>query len=266
MGNAALPAKQSLAVTVLGLGEAGAAIGSDLAGRGLTVRGWDPLPGLSVPGVEIASGAAAAVKGSDVVLSINSAAAALVVAREVRPALGPGALFADLNTAAPAVKRQVADQLPGVPFADVALVAPVPGKGLATPALVSGSGADRFAEQFGELGMPVTVIGYEAGAAAARKLVRSVFAKGAAAAAGEALEAAEQLGCADWLWADLADTLAGADGNLLERWIEGSRVHAVRRSEEMHAAAEMLSEVGVEPWMASAAENRLRALAAGVAR
>ena len=44
-------------------------------------------------------------------------------------------------------------------FADVALIGIVPSTGLATPALASGAGAERFAALFRPLGMPVDVVG-----------------------------------------------------------------------------------------------------------
>jgi 3-hydroxyisobutyrate dehydrogenase-like beta-hydroxyacid dehydrogenase len=109
--------------------------------------------------------------------------------------------------------------------------------------------------------MPVTQLGDEVGAAAARKLTRSVFAKGLAAAIGESLAAAERLGFEEWLHADLERTLSEADGALLERLIEGSRLHAARRVDEMRAAVEMLDELGLEPRVAAAAEVWLRSLA-----
>ena len=138
----------------------------------------------------------------------------------------------------------------------------MPGRGLRTPALASGPGAERFAAVLGALGMPVTTVGPEVGAASARKLARSIFAKGLAAAVGEALEAAERLGCRDWLYADLERTLAAADGALLDRLIEGSRRHAGRRADEMEAAVALLEELAIEPRIAAAAEAWLRSLAA----
>jgi 3-hydroxyisobutyrate dehydrogenase-like beta-hydroxyacid dehydrogenase len=110
--------------------------------------------------------------------------------------------------------------------------------------------------------MPVTAIGPEPGAAAARKLVRSVFMKGLAAAIGEALDAAGRLGARDELHDDIAATLTGADAALLERLVDGSVRHAARRAEEMAAARAMLDELGVEPRSAAASEAWLRSLAA----
>ena len=66
-----------------------------------------------------------AVRGADVVLSLNSAAVALAAAARVVDELGGDTLYADLNTASPQLKRELAAALP-VQFADVALVGVVP--------------------------------------------------------------------------------------------------------------------------------------------
>jgi 3-hydroxyisobutyrate dehydrogenase-like beta-hydroxyacid dehydrogenase len=248
-------------VAVLGLGEAGSAIARDLVSAGVRVRGFDPAPGPMPQGVEDAGAPGEAVRGADAVLSLNSAVVAVEVAQSAAAGLAADQLFADLNTAAPAVKRSVAAAAAPAAFTDVALIGAVPGKGVHTPALASGAGAVRFAEVFGGLGMPVTVVGAEPGAAAARKLARSVFAKGLAAAIGEALAAAERLGCGEWMYSELDLTLTAADGALLRRLVDGSLLHAARRHEEMVAAVAMLEELDVEPRVAKAARDWLGSLA-----
>jgi 3-hydroxyisobutyrate dehydrogenase-like beta-hydroxyacid dehydrogenase len=252
-----------LTVAVLGLGEAGSAIAADLVAAGLTVRGYDPAV-RGVDGVEDFGDEAQAARGADVVLSVNAAAAAVDAARVAAAELRGGQLFADLNTAAPELKRELAGVIDptGAAFADVALLHPVPGNGIRTPTFVSGSGAEAFAEAMAPLGMPVTDLGSEPGEAAARKLARSVFMKGLAAAVEESLEAGEALGCADWLRKDLEQTLEGADASIVGRLLEGSRRHAVRRTEEMAAASAMLEKLGVEPRIARAAEAALRSRSA----
>lgn len=249
-------------IAVLGLGEAGSAIAVDLAAAGVRVLGFDPAQP-APDGVEGMPHAADAAAPAAVVLSINAASVAMEVAEAVAPALEPGRLYADLNTAAPALKRALAGvvERTGAAFADVALMEPVPDWGARTPALASGSGADRFADVFGGLGMPVTGVGDEPGAAAARKLARSVFMEGQAAAIGEALAAAERLGCEPWLSADIESTLTRADGRLLPQVVDGSRKHAGRRVDEMAAAVAMLEELEVEPRVAAASEAWLRSLA-----
>lgn len=227
------------------------------------MRAWDPNPRAEPP-LPLADGAAAAVAGSDLVLSVNTAAAALEAARAALPELRPGVVYADLNTAAPAVKVALAELIEptGAAFADVALMAPVPGHGLRTPALASGSGASEFARRAGALGMPVAVIEGPPGAAAARKLLRSVFMKGLAAAMIESLRAAEAAGCASWLRQEIAGALDGPGQPLVGRLLEGSLRHAARRALELDAAAELLRDLGVEPRVAVAARSWLAELEA----
>ena len=247
------------AIAVLGLGEAGGRIAADLAAAGAEVRGFDPASSTGPAGVLRAGDAASAVAGCDVVLSINSAAAARAAAEAARPALGPGSVFADLNTAAPELKRELASLVGGAAFADVALLGPVPVRGLRTPALASGGGAGAFADVLGPLGMPVEVVSAEPGDAAARKLLRSVFMKGLAASAVESLDAAAAAGQFEWLEREIAEVI-GAD--LLRRLVDGSRRHAARRVDEMEAATELLATLGVDPQVARASAAVLMRLAA----
>jgi 3-hydroxyisobutyrate dehydrogenase-like beta-hydroxyacid dehydrogenase len=245
---------------VLGLGEAGSRIASDLAAAGADVRGYDPA-GIEAPGVEVVPDTAAAVRGCHVVLSLNSARVALDVARTALPAVEREAVYADLNTGSPQLKQELAALAAdaGRQFADVALLGGVPARGAATPALASGAGAQAFAEALRPFGMPVSVVSDRAGDAAAMKLVRSVFMKGLAAAAVESVEAAEAGGHADWLRGEIAAVIGEP---LLERLLEGSRRHAARRTDEMEAARDLLVELGVEPRIAAASAAVLADLAA----
>jgi 3-hydroxyisobutyrate dehydrogenase-like beta-hydroxyacid dehydrogenase len=228
-------------VAVLGLGEAGSRIAGDLAAAGCTVHGWDPARRLDDIGN--AESDVAAVRDADVVLSLNAAAFALDVASHVSAALRADALYADLNTTAPALKRELAQAVP-VAFADVALVGIVPADGLRTPALASGRGAHRFAALFRPLGMPVDVVGPDPGDAAGLKLLRSVFMKGLAALILEGVGAARAVGAEDWLRDQMAREL-GSDGeSLVERLIDGTYAHSVRREHEVRDALEALENSG----------------------
>jgi 3-hydroxyisobutyrate dehydrogenase-like beta-hydroxyacid dehydrogenase len=250
-------------IAVLGLGEAGAAITADLLAAGAAVSGWDPVAEPDLDGLQPAAGATEAVAGAAVALSVNRAAVALELAVEVAPAMSSGAVFADLNTAAPDLKAKLAAPVEagGARFADVALLAPVPGRGLATPALVSGSGAEALVAVLAPLGASLEALGPRPGEAAERKLLRSVFVKGMAIAALESLEAARAAGCEEWLLGQLVATLEGADAALLDRWLGGSRAHASRRAEEMEAAAAMLEGLGTSAPISRAAREWFEQLA-----
>lgn len=243
-------------VAVLGLGEAGVRLAADLVAAGAIVHGYDP----AVPGG--AADTQTAVKDADVVLSVNSGSAALAAAESALPALRHEAVYADLNTAAPALKQAIAARAAdaGVAFADVALLGPVPARGLSTPTVASGTGAARFAELMIPLGMPVEVVSERAGDAATLKLLRSVFMKGLAASVVESLAAAEAAGTRDWLEREIAGVIGEP---LLARLVEGSHEHAGRRVDEMEAARDLLLTLGVEPRIATASASLLADLAAG---
>lgn len=247
-------------VAVLGLGEAGGRLAADLAAAGVEIQGFDPDPARDVPSISRSSDIASAVAGCEVVLSVNSARAALDAAEAALPELQAGGIYADANTATPELKRELAGLAAeaGVGFADVALLGPIPTRGLTAPVLASGTAASAFAGVFAPLGMPVEVVSDEAGDAAAPKLVRSVFMKGLAAAVVESMQAAEALGRAGWLEQEI-EAMIGR--SFLERALEGSRKHAVRRVDEMEAARDLLLELGVEPLIATACAAQLAELA-----
>jgi 3-hydroxyisobutyrate dehydrogenase-like beta-hydroxyacid dehydrogenase len=253
-----------LRVAVLGLGEAGSEIARDLVAAGADVRGYDPKVS-SPEGVAGRANEADAVADAELVLSVNSSHDAMTALRNAQPGLRPQTLWADLNTASPGVKAALAETAApgGVVVVDVALMSPVPGKGLRTPMVVSGDGAARYAELLAGLGIEVEVLPGPAGTAISRKLLRSVFYKGLAAAVVEALAGATAAGCADWLTDNVRAELAGFDERTFDRLVEGTHTHAVRRADEMTAAAEQLRELGVQPRVAAAARDLLTELADG---
>jgi 3-hydroxyisobutyrate dehydrogenase-like beta-hydroxyacid dehydrogenase len=248
-------------IAVLGLGEAGSLFARDLVDAGAKVVGYDP----AVPhceGIPSASSEAEAVDGAALVLALTPAADAPTALRNAVPALRPGQLYADLSTASDQVKRSLAAICAptGARFADVALMSPVPGRGVRTPMLASGPAAPQVAQTLGEFGATVEVVGAEPGEAAVRKLLRSIFYKGLAAAVTEALDTAERYDLGDWLRAEIAQELDRSDAFTVERLVEGSRKHAERRAHEMEAAAAMARGVGVEPHIADAARLVLEGL------
>jgi 3-hydroxyisobutyrate dehydrogenase-like beta-hydroxyacid dehydrogenase len=255
----------ALTVAVLGLGEAGGTIARDLVAAGARVRGYDPVAP-APPGVTAARSDADACQGADLVLSLTTAGEAENALDQALDSLGDAAgrtVYADANTASAGLKQRlaaVAEQT-GVPFADIAIMAPVPGRGLGVPMTVSGPAAETVARLLGGCGAAVSVLPGPAGAAATRKLLRSVFYKGMAAAAIEALRAARAAGCEDWLREHIAAELAAADAGTLARLERGSYQHARRREHEMAAASELLDELSVPPRVARASQRWLNELA-----
>ncbi|NMO56114.1 NAD(P)-dependent oxidoreductase [Actinoplanes sp. TBRC 11911] len=248
-------------IAVLGLGEAGGRIAGELAAAGAVVAGFDPRLG-APDGVRAAASDADACRDAGLVLSVNSAHDALDALRQSLSALRAGTIWADLNTASPALKTALRDAAGGrADVVDVALMAPVPGRGLRTPMTMSGPAAGRAAALLRAYGAEIEVLDGSVGEAATRKLLRSVFYKGLAAAVIEALEAARAAGLEDWLAGNIRAELTRSDAGTLDRLVDGSHAHAVRRTEEMAAAADLLTELGVAPRVAGASRDWLADLA-----
>lgn len=245
-------------IAILGIGEAGGALACDLIAKGVQVRGWDPEPRNLPRELEFAASNPEAASSADIVLSVNWASVAIEVATEVAPVLQPDQLYADLNTAAPQLKRDIATIIEkmGVSFVDAALMEPVLPKGLGTQVYASGSGAESFTNKMTPLGMPVTYLDREAGNAATHKLVRSIMYKGVAAVILECLQAAEALNMSEYARAQMLKIIY--DEAMIDRFVSGSIKHAERRVHEMEAVVEMLNSIGVSAFTSHAAVQRLK--------
>ena len=252
-------------IALFGLGEAGTAIGADLATAGAEVHGYDPGTVATPVGVQRHDDASSTVADCDLVIALTAAADAPTALQQALHAIPRGAIYADLATSAAGLKQRLAAEATDASllFVDVALMAPVPGKGLRTPALASGSGASAFVEMMTPLGMPVELAGETAGDAATRKLLRSVVMKGLAALIAESMHAAHAAGFADETWENIVGQITVADEALIRRLVDGTAPHAVRRLHEMEASADMLDELGVEPVMTRSTVESLRRFAAG---
>ena len=92
-----------------------------------------------------------------------------------------------------------------------------------------------------------------------------MFYKGLAAAVVEALAAARAVGLEEWLRQNISAELTRADASTVDRLVTGSRVHAVRRTHEMAAAADLLDELGVPARVTRASRDWLAELASEAA-
>jgi 3-hydroxyisobutyrate dehydrogenase-like beta-hydroxyacid dehydrogenase len=246
--------------TVFGLGEAGSLIAADLAAAGQQVRGFDPADVTTPAGVERCDDPQTAVAEAGVVLALTASADAATALCQALAEIPAAAIYADLSTSSAVVKRRLAELAAtrDLAFADVALMSIVPGNGLRTPALASGSGAAAFEAVLAPLGMPVEAVGEQAGDAATRKLLRSVVIKGLSALLIEAMHAADAAGFSAETWQNLVDQFTTADGKFLRRMVEGTAPHAVRRLHEMEAAADLLTDLGIDPVMTRSTVESLR--------
>lgn len=233
-------------IAVLGLGEAGSIYAADLAGRGATVTATDPRVDSAPSGVHLAPSVGEAVHGAEIILSLVTGHAAQEALAAALPAMDGTGIFADMNTASPEEKRRLSQRAAaaGIPFGDVAILAPVPRARIDTPLIVSGAAEEAITDRLSALGIPTTGVGPEAGVAAGLKLLRSVFMKGLAATVLEAATAAEAIGAREWVLGQIASELGPSGEALVEHLLESTQRHAVRRAAEMRATRSFLDSLG----------------------
>ncbi|ETX30632.1 3-hydroxyisobutyrate dehydrogenase [Roseivivax isoporae] len=112
-------------IAFIGLGNMGAPMAANLVTAGHDVTGYDRAD-VVVPGVTMAAGAAEAVRGAEVVLTMLPNGNILrAVADEIVPAMQPGAVFLDCSTVDVESARAVAEQARAAGLS--ALDAPVSG-------------------------------------------------------------------------------------------------------------------------------------------
>jgi 3-hydroxyisobutyrate dehydrogenase-like beta-hydroxyacid dehydrogenase len=246
-------------IGVIGLGEAGRMLASSLAASA-DVRGWDPAPVDPITGVRVCTTASDAVSGAELVLAVTSAKHAVSAQSAALPSMLPGAIYADCATAGPTLKRRLANTATeaGVLFADVAIMAPVRRGPSATPMVMSGPGAHHAAELLTTHGLAAEAIDGAAGAAAARKLLRSMLIKGVTGVMIETLRTAEAEGLLPWFHDHLLDALSSQTPESLQGLLDGTVIHSIRRVDEMDAARQMAQEAGQDAQITTAVADLLR--------
>ena len=87
------------------------------------------------------------------------------------------------------------------------------------------------------------------GEAAARKLLRSILAKGMAGVLIDCLWAAESMGLQDWAFEEIQREFDSSSAATAKRYLSGTALHLKRRQIEMMDVTEMLAEVGYQSTM-----------------
>lgn len=251
-------------VCLLGFGEVGQALVSDLRGRVGELRAWDlrfpeagSAPGRAAQRLEVvaAPDARTAVADCELVISAVTAAQIFEAARSVAPHLAPGAWYFDLNSTSPSAKQRtgVLIEEAGGRFVEAAIMSPIAPRNAASPMLLGGAHAEAFLPRARELGFLGTeVFSARLGAASAAKMCRSVVVKGLEALVLESLIAARRHGVEQ----AVLDSLQGLR---IDSWRDSSRymmsralLHGRRRAEEMREVARTVEEAGVTPRMSGA--------------
>ena len=199
-------------------------------------------------GVQIHPGIGDWLAESDCVLSCVVGTQSLEVTRECLAYLKPGALFADLTTAAPERKRlagaEAAQQR--VDYVDVAIMGAIAYLREKTPLLCSGAEADAFVELLLAAGATARALpASQPGDAITLKILRSVFTKGMEALAVEVLLAAERQQLRPALYEVLKDIDQAPLPAFLEMLVSTHVVHATRRLHEVEEAERQLASLGI---------------------
>jgi 3-hydroxyisobutyrate dehydrogenase-like beta-hydroxyacid dehydrogenase len=262
-----------MTIAILGLGEAGSRFAHDLAQKGVKIIGFDPKfrkvaeirnpsPEIVPPSVSVTKSNREAAEQADIILSVNLSTVSEDVAKEVLPVLNSSKIYAEMNTSSPQKKQKIYDLLKntGVQYVDLAIMAPVPPKGIMTPFWLSGNGAQAFYDALKHLNLNMKVLSDEVGEASKLKLLRSIVYKGVAAVICEAVEAGQAFGLEPYIREQIKSIIGHEDDALIDHFIKGSKTHAQRRMHEMEAVCEMLKTADIEPFMSQAAYENLNKL------
>ncbi len=196
----------------------------------------------------------------DVVISCVTGAMAASVAEEAAPFLRAGHVYADVNTAAPRVKEQVAGivEPTGAWFVDAAMMGAIPTFLHRVPILASGGGAERFRLAMLPYGMNIRVIGPKPGQASAIKMFRSIFMKGMLSLFIEMLTATHRYGVDEIVLGSIAESMDSVP------FLETARlqmtkgvVNAERMAHEMEQVIATLEGMNLPAGMSHAAMEKL---------
>lgn len=250
-------------VTFLGLGEAASDLARSLTNQGLELVAFDQANPKN-PAVPLLATLELAVQNADVVISLNSASGSIRAAELAANLLKPGALFCDLNTSTPFLKRRLAEILPPESFVDGSLLQ-TPGEAHNQFDLaVSGIGASKFADIFSSTNLNINYVSDVAGEAAARGLIRSIFEQGIAAVLTDTLWAAKSLGLHEWAFDEIKREFDTSSSQTAQRYLDDTQQHPKRHSVQMADVVEMLSEAGHESTMVRGVELTLSRVIHGV--
>lgn len=191
----------------------------------------------------------------DWIVSAVTADQSLEAAKAAVAWLHPGQIFFDINSVSPQRKQESAAHVSaaGAVYLDMAVMAPVHPRGHRTPVLLAGPADAAATRALANLGFDFEVVGPDAGAATAIKMVRSLFVKGLEAITVEALLAAEASGCLDYILKSLGGSFPGLGWPDFPRYqFERTLTHGVRRAAEMRESAATLRELGGNDRLADA--------------
>ncbi len=252
-------------IGVLGFGEVGSSFAARLADHGATVRSFDPARERSdtkspetrlayETGIKFCS-LSQLLASSEIILSTVTTDAAVDAAQSCAPNLGPQHVYCDLNSTAPAIKRELYDLLhpTSATFVEGAILGAIGVTGAATKILLGGEYAGELSNTLNSYGLNTAPYSRDIGKASTFKMLRSIFSKGLEALVIEFLMAGKTAGLEDDLWQEVTTLLAENDFDRVSRnWVCSHGVAHKRRYHEMIQVAELLSEMKIDAIMTDA--------------
>ncbi len=185
-------------IAFLGLGHMGAPMAAHLLAAGHPLTVWNRTAARAAPlvaeGARLADTPADAVRDADAVLTMLATPDAVRdVARQIVPALRPGAHWVEMSTVGPDVVRELAAGLPSeVTLVDAPVMGSTDKAAAGTLGILAGGDADAVEQLLSALGT-VTRTG-PLGTGAALKLVINAATLGGVALVGEAMRLSDALG------------------------------------------------------------------------
>ena len=255
----------------LGLGEVGTSYSIGLVTEGATVKGYDAL--MAVPGnedrfkkcadggVKLVSSPKELVEGCDYIIAVTTSHVAVETAKTVQPYMKPGQIFIELNSAWSEVKEEAKKILSPVDVVDGATMGSPLVHKHKTLILVSGEKGKQVADTLNGYGMNLRFVSDKFGTASKLKIVRSVFMKPMEACLVECMVLAQKAGIQKEIFESICDTFSSAPvEKTLSAMIRSNPIHAKRRGEEVHAAIDIMAELGLDNAMTVAGTNKLLAI------
>lgn len=212
--------------------------------------------------VKLASDIASLIEKSEIVLSTVTVDAAIEVAKQSAPFLDKQNTYVDLNSTSPGTKRKIGHivEKTGANFVEGAILGAIGSYGLRTPTMICGEEVEEFQNLMSRVGMDLTYVGKAIGKASTIKMLRSVFAKGVEVLLVEMLQGAARYGVENYVMENICKYMDGSSFfSIASNWLTTHAVHAERRFWEMEQVIKTLREVGVEPIMATATREKLKA-------
>ena len=266
-----MTAGANLSVALIGLGEVGQALATDMRTAGVKaiaaydVAFADPDSQQSQAArsmdIAMAQSAPEAARRATLAISAVTAGSALDAARATAPGLVGGTMYLDVNSVAPRTKQAAAAivEAAGGRYVEAAVMSPIHPKGIGTPILLGGAHTAAFLDVAAPLGFNARKYADRVGAASSVKMCRSVMIKGIESLVAECLLASHHYGVTDDVLASLKDMFPGQDWDKTGRYMLSRTLHhGRRRSEEMEEVAKTVADAGLEPIMSTAIVARQR--------